>query len=153
MLNKPRRDEFRRKIINLQPSVIVVENAKGVSAAEQALEPLDLQDRGKLSLSDRFISSTGGSWLRFADMCSPVTDQVASARIEDARRDDPNRGALIVYTSGASSGIPKGCIRDVRGWIQSVSLQTWSLPGNTRGKRALQTTNLRVIAPGCVLKA
>ncbi|KAH0032987.1 hypothetical protein KCU78_g2555, partial [Aureobasidium melanogenum] len=123
MLNKPRNDELRRKTIDLQPSVIVVENAEGVSAAEQVLESLDLQDRIKLSLSDRFISSTGGSWLPFADLCSPVTDQVASARIEDARHDDPDRGALIVYTSGASSGIPKGCIRDVRGWIQSVSQQ------------------------------
>lgn len=35
MLNKPRHAELRRKIMDLQPSVIVVENAEGVSAAEQ----------------------------------------------------------------------------------------------------------------------
>jgi long-subunit acyl-CoA synthetase (AMP-forming) len=128
MLNKPRHDELRRKNIDLQPSVIIVENAEGVSAAEQALEPLDLQDRVKLSLSDRSISSNAGSWLPFADLCSPVTDQVASARIKDARHDDTDRDALIVYTSS----IPKGCTRDIRGCIQSVvSQQIWSLPGNT----------------------
>ncbi|KAG9568140.1 acetyl-CoA synthetase-like protein, partial [Aureobasidium melanogenum] len=153
MLNKPRHDELRAKIIDLQPYVIVVENAESVNAAEQALGSLDLQDVVKVSLSDKSISSNSGSWLPFADLCSPVTDQAASARIEDARYDDLDRDALIVYTSGTSSGIPKGCIRDVRGWIQSVSHQIWSLPGDTRGKRALQTTNFRVIAPGCALKA
>ncbi|KAG9868711.1 acetyl-CoA synthetase-like protein, partial [Aureobasidium melanogenum] len=120
MLNKPRHDELRAKIIDLQPYVIVVENAESVDAAEQALGSLDLQDVVKVSLSDKSISSNSGSWLPFADLCSPVTDQAASARIEDARYDDLDRDALIVYTSGTSSGIPKGCIRDVRGWIQKL---------------------------------
>lgn len=153
MLNKPRHDELRRKILDLQPSVIVVEDAEGVAAAEQVLKSLELQNLVKISFSDKSIPSDSGSWLPFADLCSPVTDQVASARLKDARHDSPDRAALIVYTSGTSSGVPKGCIRDVRGWIQSVSQQIWSLPGDTRGKRALQTTNFRVIAPGCAVKA
>ncbi|KAG9594574.1 acetyl-CoA synthetase-like protein, partial [Aureobasidium melanogenum] len=153
MLNKPRHDELGRKIIDLQPSVIVVENAEGMSAAEQALESLDLQDLVKVSLSDKSIFSHSGSWLRFADLCSPVTDQVASARIDDARQDDPDRDALIVYTSGTSSGIPKGCIRHVRDLATYTVQQAWNLPGDTGGKRALQTANFRVIAPGCALKA
>ncbi|KAK6000887.1 hypothetical protein QM012_002970 [Aureobasidium pullulans] len=153
MLNKPRHAELRRKIIDLQPSVIVVEDAEGVAAIEQVLESLELHDLVRVSLSDKPISSNSGSWLPLADLCSPVSDQAASARLDDARYDSPDRDALIVYTSGTSSGIPKGCIRHVRGWIQSVSRTIWSLPGDTRGKRALQTTNFRVIAPGCAVRA
>ncbi|KAH0334540.1 acetyl-CoA synthetase-like protein, partial [Aureobasidium melanogenum] len=153
MLNKPRHAELKSKIIDLQPSVIVVEDAEGVAAAEQALELLDLQNLVKVSLNDKPISSNSGSWLPFADLCSPINDQVASARIEDARHDDPDRDALIVYTSGTSSGAPKGCIRPVRDLATYTAVQTWKLPSDTGGKRALQTANFRVIAPGCALKA
>lgn len=153
MLNKPRHAELRSKIIDLQPSVIVVENTEGVAAAEQALESLNLKDLVKVSLSDMPESSKSGSWLPFADLCPSATDQVASARIEDARHDDPDRDALIVYTSGTSSGVPKGCIRPVRDLATYTAVQAWKLPSDTGGKRALQTANFRVIAPGCALKA
>lgn len=75
-------------------------------------------------------------------------DQVAAARLDDARHVFLDRDALIFYTSG----IPKGCINDVRDLIQSISQQIWSLPGDTNGKRALQTTNFRIIAPGCAIR-
>ncbi|EMC99275.1 hypothetical protein BAUCODRAFT_146239 [Baudoinia panamericana UAMH 10762] len=69
--------------------------------------------------------------------------------LEHARRDDPARIALIYFTSGTTSGAPKGCPRRVDAPSLGMEANPWNLKaqGNDRERLLLSTPNYRVICP------
>jgi 4-coumarate--CoA ligase len=71
-----------------------------------------------------------------------------TSTIESARDDDPDRIALIIYTSGTSGGMPKGCIRHAGSLLGNTKTQRFSRHGDIEHNiRILQTANFRAIAP------
>jgi acyl-coenzyme A synthetase/AMP-(fatty) acid ligase len=158
MLQKARHAELEAYIRQLQPSCIVVPGAEGTSAVDTILQGLQLPRVVKISLdssSSTQEANTGESaWESFASLCKACPAAAIEARIEAARHDDPNRTALVVYTSGTSGGMPKGCLKHVQSLLTSVASQTFNRPGSeSESVRIVQTANFRAIAPLVIIRA
>lgn len=150
MLQKPRRAELEAKLIQLRPSHIVVADGAGASAVEVVLQGLDLKDTLKISLETSSLQSNGGSgsWEQFTSFCEPRSAATLAKTVGDARHDDPDRTAMVIYTSGTSGGMPKGCVRHVASLIAYVQQQKFARPGDVgHNVRMIQTANFRAIAP------
>lgn len=150
MLQKPRRAELEAKLIQLRPSHIVVADGAGASAVQDVLQGLDLKDTLKISLGTSSLQSNGdyGSWKRFTSFCEPHSASTLAKTVEAARHDDPDRNAMVIYTSGTSGGMPKGCVRHVASLIAYIQQQKFARPGHVgHSVRMIQTANFRAIAP------
>jgi fatty-acyl-CoA synthase len=154
MLQKPRREELKAKLIQLRPSSIVVADSAGASAVDEVLQGIDLKPVLKVSLEASLPQSNGNmdSWRPFASLCEPRSASLLAKTTEDARHDDPDRAAMVIYTSGTSGGMPKGCVRHVGSMIAYVKQQKFARPGDVHHNvRIMQTANFRAIAPAISL--
>jgi fatty-acyl-CoA synthase len=150
MLQKPRRGELKAKLIQLRPSSIVVADATGASAVADVLRETDLEPVLKVSLETSLSHSNGNvdSWRPFASLCEPRSASLLAKTMEDARHDDPDRTVLVIYTSGTSGGMPKGCVKHVASTIAYIKQQKFARPGDVQHNvRIMQTANFRAIAP------
>ncbi|PSK42035.1 4-coumarate--CoA ligase-like 7 [Elsinoe australis] len=148
-LNDARRTELVDMIKLLEPAAIVVPDATGAAAVDAALSHLETTRPLKVVLED----IQNKDWLDTLDLAVPCDAETRSKLTDDALTDSPNRTASIVFTSGTSSGKPKGCLRDVLGVTTTTAQLIWSRPGDTSCRRTLHTANFRAIAPACALKA
>jgi acyl-CoA synthetase (AMP-forming)/AMP-acid ligase II len=159
MLQKPRHAELEAYIRQLQPCCIVVPDAEGAAAVDKILQGLQLPGVVKVSLdssssSIQITDSNDSTWQTFASFCKASPAAVVEDRKEAARHDDPNRTALVVYTSGTSGGMPKGCLKHVASLLTSITSQTFNRPGSSSSSvRIVQTANFRAIAPLVIIRA
>lgn len=159
MLQKARHAELEAYIRQLQPSCIVVPDAEGASAVDKILQGLQLPRVVKISLDSSSSSmqeanTDESGWQNFAALCKACPPAAIEARAEAARHDDRNRTALVVYTSGTSGGMPKGCLKHVSSLLTSVMSQTFNRPGSeSESVRIVQTANFRAIAPLVIIRA
>jgi 4-coumarate--CoA ligase len=152
MLQKARHGELEAYIRQLRPSCIVVPDAEGASAVDKVLETMQLPAVVKVSLDSS--ATQEANWQSFASLCKAFPAEVIADRIEAARHDDPKRTALVVYTSGTSGGMPKGCLKHVASLITSVASQTYKRPDSeSESVRIIQTANFRAIAPLVITRA
>lgn len=157
MLQKSRHEELERYIGQLRPSCIVVPDAEGAAAIDGVLQKLQLSRVVKISLDDKpsqIDKSKPTAWNNFASLCKASPKEVIAHRTEDARHDDPNRTALIVFTSGTSGGMPKCCLKHVESLIADTSAADLRLPG-TKSEivRIIHLAVHRVVAPYTSIRA
>jgi len=157
MLQKTRRAELESYIQQLRPACIVVSDAKGAAAVDEVLQKLQLAQSVKISLDSnpsRASGSDSSTWESFMSLCKAAPAEAIASRTEAARHDDPNRTAVVVFTSGTSSGMPKGCLKHVSSIVACVSALRFCRPGSkTESVRIVQTANFRVIAPITIMRA
>jgi fatty-acyl-CoA synthase len=154
MLQKPRRAELEARLKQLRPSVIIVTDNAGASAVDNVLQNLDLEQTLKISLrlDSPQLSSPTDDWRLFTTLCTPHPASTLAKITEDARHDDPERTAWIIYTSGTSGGLPKGCIRHVASIVAFIKGQRFGkLRAAQHNVNILQTANFRTIAPAIAL--
>ena len=150
MLQKPRRAELEAKLMQLRPSCIIVADSEGALAVDDALTRVDLADTIKVTLESSAADATGSTdnWRSLVSLCESHPASTMTSTIESARDDDPDRTALIIYTSGTSGGMPKGCIRHAGSLLGNTKTQRFSRHGDIEHNiRILQTANFRAIAP------
>jgi acyl-coenzyme A synthetase/AMP-(fatty) acid ligase len=150
MLKEPRRAELEAKLVQLQPSCIVVADNTGALAVDAALKKVDLGDTLKISLepSSPPVNGTAGCWRSFVSLCEQREATSLTKIIENARVDNPDRTALIIYTSGTSGGMPKGCVKHAGSLLAYSRQQRFFSLGDPKDSvRILQTANFRAIAP------
>lgn len=110
-LNQPREVELRNFMSRLKPDAIVVateENARSVDAAltkaDQATPKVPIVlDRGQGPMENGWTSLL--ELVSKSDKATPSEDEI----LDEARAEDPDRINMIAFTSGTSSGKPKGC--------------------------------------------
>jgi len=154
MLQTPRRAELEVKLVQLRPSCIVVADSEGASAVDDALTRVNVADRLKIILETGAPRTSGSanSWRSLVSLCEPRSTSTIKDTVENARKDDLDRTALILYTSGTSGGMPKGCVRHAGSLLSNIRHQRFSRQGNTEHNvRILQTANFRAIAPTVTL--
>lgn len=104
-LEPARHDELTFYLRSLKPETVVVYNSRNTEPIDQACEELQIQIKFKLTLD------AGGNqpdWTGLASLdLSTYTDDIPPIDLLAAR--DPNRTAIILFTSGTSTGQPKGC--------------------------------------------
>jgi acyl-coenzyme A synthetase/AMP-(fatty) acid ligase len=150
MLQKPRRAELEAKLVQLRPSCIVVADSEGASAVDDALTRVDVADTLKIILKTGVpqTSDNADNWKSLVSLCEPHSTSTLTNTIESARSEDPDRTALIIYTSGTSGGMPKGCIKNAGSILGNIKTQRFSRHGDfEHNVRILQTANFRAIAP------
>jgi len=150
MLQKPRRAELEAKLVQLRPSCIAVADSEGASAVDDALTRVDVKDTLKVVLKTGGPQASGSpdSWRSFVSLCEPRSPSTLTDIIKNARDDDPDRTALIIYTSGTSGGMPKGCVKHSGSILANVKTQRFTRHGDfEHNVRILQTANFRAIAP------
>lgn len=150
MLQKPRRVELEAKLVQLRPSCIVVADSEGAFAVDDALTRIDVTNTFKVVLETRVAQDSGNAdnWKSFVSLCEPHSASTITNTIENARDDNPDRTALIIYTSGTSGGMPKGCVKHAGSLLGNAKTQRFSRHGDIdHNVRILQTANFRAIAP------
>jgi 4-coumarate--CoA ligase len=150
MLQKPRRAELEAKLVQLRPACIVVADSDGAFAVDEALTRVDIADALKVALKPSVLEANANadSWRSLVSLSEPRSTSAIAKTVESAREDDPDRTALIIYTSGTSGGMPKGCIKHSGSLLGNTKTQRFSRHGDIEhGVRILQTANFRAIAP------
>jgi len=149
-LTEPRAAELRSLLCTLQPDVIVVPDADGAVAVQRALEGQSKQPSVKITLDQDSVRAPA-EWTSLIDMArSPEPEGSGSvltrASIEEAARtDDYDRTQLILFTSGTSTGKPKGCPRTV-GMMLHWANQQWTSHRGSSFRSIFYTANFRAIA-------
>lgn len=154
MLQKPRRAELEAKLVQLRPSCIVVADSAGALAVDDALQHIKLVDTLKVSLEIGLpqVNGDADSWKSLTSLCEPRSTSTLASTIDNARHDDPDRTALVIYTSGTSGGMPKGCVKHAGSLLANIRQQRFSRHGDFEHHvRIMQTANFRAIAPAVAL--
>lgn len=150
-LSPPRAGELKSYLSSLNPDFILVPDAQGATAVNRALAELELDIPNVRVIVDVLESrqNVPEGWSSFLDFgaSSRAQDMKCEAEmIAEARDDDLERISVTLFTSGTSSGQPKGCPRSVRNTMQFLERMLWLEEGGSSARNMVQTANFRVIA-------
>ncbi|KXT12326.1 hypothetical protein AC579_7635 [Pseudocercospora musae] len=144
---EPRRAELEAFMSQIQPDVIIVADCEGANAVEGALKIHGSRSpKAKIQL-DGIPSSP---WMSLSELAKTGANHPMNiGELESsALQPEPDRTALIMFTSGTSSGSPKGCPRLVGSTCHVLETQDCGPRRFTSSSRALAATaNFRIIAP------
>ncbi|KAK3619799.1 hypothetical protein LTR56_023814 [Elasticomyces elasticus] len=147
-LSAARGPELESLLRRLNPAVIYVPSVGGAAVVDEALLDSGIQPpRVKICHDAKQVTG----WLTFEQLATNGGEREVDTEevLEAARHDEPSRVCIINFTSGTSSGIPKGCPRHVAAMSHVFENNPWDMK-DVRGKPVrfvLSTTNFRVIAP------
>ncbi|KAF7195640.1 4-coumarate--CoA ligase 1 [Pseudocercospora fuligena] len=144
---KPRRAELENFMSQIQPDVIIVADSEGANAIEEALKSCGSRlPKAKIQLD----GVPNSPWMSLSELAKTGANHpIDIEKLESsALQPDPDRTAVIMFTSGTSSGNPKGCPRHVGSTCHILETQDWGPRRFTSSSRALAATaNFRIIAP------
>ncbi|KAK5701096.1 hypothetical protein LTR17_022893 [Elasticomyces elasticus] len=147
-LTEARHEELLALLQTLKPHVVVVQSLDDAKKIESLL-----RDSGILLPQVRFQLDSGLSMqYGWKTLTSLVQDGYGhdidqQTLLDRARSHEPDRIALIMFTSGTSSGKPKGCPRHVGSISQAMEIQVWGPKYGVGTNMLFSTANFRIIAP------
>lgn len=109
-LNQPREVELKNFMTRLKPDAIFVGTENDARSIDWTLAKANHPAPKVRVVLDGQDSNSNG-WISLLDLASKVLEVNASEDeiLDRARAADPGRISLIAFTSGTSSGTPKGC--------------------------------------------
>ncbi|RYP41572.1 hypothetical protein DL767_000914 [Monosporascus sp. MG133] len=136
---------------SLTPAVLLIPHAKNSKVVESAITELPtlLQPCLRLWLDNEDCESPPG-WESFRRILETGTLNIAfdeAAVLEDARRDDADRVHSVLFTSGTSTGRPKGCPLHVGAMTHILESQSWLITPDNCARVLQQAHNSRAIGP------
>lgn len=144
-LTPAREAELQNLMARLKPAAIVVSDAQEAAAVQKATDGFKRPVVITISESPLHGGRTLSSMVRFGSTLPVV---MRKDLLSGAREHDPDRIGLIMFTSGTSTGVPKGCPRHVASLTHVVTVQKWGVEDlDTSSRCLLQTANFRIIAP------
>ncbi|KAI5359126.1 putative AMP-dependent synthetase/ligase, ANL domain, AMP-binding enzyme domain superfamily [Septoria linicola] len=144
--NGHREDELKAFLIRLKPDIIIALDAPAAMKIDAATKSLDcIPPNVKLILD----GPAPPSWTTIVQLTasSKPTPSETETLLHGARNDDPNRICLILFTSGTSSGKPKGCPRPVASLTHMLHSQPWGEDFHIHSRALTSTANFRIISP------
>lgn len=111
-----RKQDLKYFLETLEPSIVVVNDVDGTKAVDALFTELHLNPKAGICLNPTTDLNT--PWTTFGNItteATSLTPQYSPA----PRPSDPSRVAIIIFTSGTSSGIPKGCPHTVTSFLHS----------------------------------
>lgn len=147
MVSPPRARELRNVIGRVSPDVVLVADSEGAIAVDNALSSVpDTQPKVKIVLDNN--QDTPAGWVTLTSFANPMISDATRTQIEQsAKDDDPERVCNIMFTSGTTSGVPKGCPRTVASGISMMEGYHLGPTQDHRSRNAITTQNFRAIAP------
>lgn len=137
-----RREELMYYLETLKPVAIVVNDQHGVSAVDAA--------RSELGISSKFSGCLGSdeelnsAWTTFDEIASRhFTATQDNMTVSESG--DPNRVHTVIFTSGTSSGTPKGCPHTVTSLGNSIANDAGMWGMTSTSLPIVHFTNFRII--------
>lgn len=140
-----RKEELRFHIEKLAPSVVLLEDEAGAKAVDGIKST---NDAPFLGICLGTLTEPRPNWTTMADIAqTPFTDSQSTA---NPAADHPDRITTIVFTSGTSTGSPKGCLWTAKnllaGTASSSSRGRTAGPGTPPAVGVIHTANSRALA-------
>ena len=142
-----RETELMNFMTRLRPDAIFVATTEDVSAVDLALTKA-----GRRTPSVRVVLDAKfdpGDWMSLLDLVALEGRETVDENdlLATAGTADPDRISLLCFTSGTSSGNPKGCPRHVGAETAHISAYGTHLGFNETSRFLLVNANFRIIAP------
>ena len=149
-LHAGRNAELQAFLETCKPDLVVVPDLEGAERVKSAVSDLGMAQPHVILLE----SKTTKDPRTLLQVASAVTlDSASKTSIATyALDDDPSRICLTFFTSGTSSGKPKGCPRDVASMTHYINTAKWG-PHSASSRFLLQSMNFRIILPTIALTA
>lgn len=146
MLNAPRAAELQNVLSRTVPEVVVVSDIDSAASLDAGLAALDqVQPKVKIILDDTRQLPDG--WTALSSFASyEVSDTIRAEIDRSAEDDDEHRVCQIIFTSGTSTGVPKGCPRTVASFMHLLATNPMTPSGSGRISTLITTANFRAIA-------
>lgn len=151
MLETSKKLELQGYLTLLVPQLVVVPDKNGISAVRDAAVSSRISQPLCVSLRDLEGSDMGLSLYQIAD-AGHGTVEDEELILKNARDDDPDRIHIVLFTSGTSAGLPKGCPLSVRSTVHILESQSWLITDQNCA-RVLQQAHIScAIAPQHMLQ-
>ncbi|KAM3422737.1 4-coumarate--CoA ligase-like 2 [Cercospora zeina] len=148
----PREAELESFLTRLKPDAIVVLDSSAAAQVDATISRSGISDPEVKIILEGESRASWGTILDIAGHVRP-SESETQALISSALHDDPNRTCFIMFTSGTSSGRPKGCVRHVAGITHSLLVQHWGEEFHIHSRPVASTANFRIISPTLHLAA
>ena len=125
--------------MNFQADVILVANGKAASV-------VDAHHSYRPKVKVVASNDQPDSWVCLLSFATEIHLDTRAAIENGAKSDDLDRTSLVLFTSGTTTGVPKGCPHPVAAWILNMAMQYMGRDQD-RPRRSFYTQNFRVIAP------
>ncbi|KAK5719564.1 hypothetical protein LTR17_015350 [Elasticomyces elasticus] len=151
-LTEARHEELLALLQTLKPDVVVVQSLDDAKKMELLLRESGIPLPQLRFQLDSGVSTQNGWQSKWRTLTSLVEegfeyDIDQQSLLDRARSYEPDRIALIMFTSGTSSGKPKGCPRHVGSIAQAMEIQVWGPKYGVGTNMLFSTANFRIIAP------
>ncbi|KAK5681851.1 hypothetical protein LTS10_006384 [Elasticomyces elasticus] len=146
-LTEARHEELLALLQTLKPDVVVVQSLDDAKKMELLLRESGIPLPQLRFQLDSGVSTQNGWQSEWKTLTSLVQegfeyDIDQQSLLDHARRYEPDRIALIMFTSGTSSGKPKGCPRHVGSISQAMEIQVWGPKYGVGTNMLFSTANL-----------
>ncbi|KAI0403083.1 acetyl-CoA synthetase-like protein [Xylaria palmicola] len=137
------------ELVKPQAAVVYdIDVARAIDSASANLQATPLTLR---LIVNKSADDIGSGWKTFRTVLqdgssSRMNSQDESRLIEEARRDDPDRIYAVLFTSGTTSGQPKGCPMRVGSVTHILESQSWLINADNCGRVLQQASNAHSIA-------
>ncbi|CAK3806586.1 4-coumarate-- ligase 2 [Lecanosticta acicola] len=144
-VSRAREEELAKYMSLIQPDAVLVMDERATAAVDVALSK---EPKVKIVLDPGFKPESSSRWTSLLQLATSATFSPADEEslLNSARNEDsPTRLASILFTSGTSSGNPKGCPRSVASTTHHLTSQIY---GNmtASGRILIASMNFRGIA-------
>ncbi|KAF2161264.1 hypothetical protein M409DRAFT_69872 [Zasmidium cellare ATCC 36951] len=141
----PRREELTKLMEATNPDVVMVLDEKGAEAIDQVFSA---RAGPKLKI---LLDGAADGWTSIPAIAAAGSKSSMSPEtiVQQARAaDDPDRISLILFTSGTSTGTPKGCARHVAA-VNNIfyNIYQWGRGFTTSTRVLTSSPNFRIISP------
>lgn len=146
-VSEARKEELAKYMTSIKPDVVMVVDQQAATAVDDVLQN---QPKVKIIIDPEYKPSKDSAWASLQQLATSSSMSPAEEEelLDSARNhDSPSRLASILFTSGTSSGNPKGCPRHVTSTTHHLTTQKYARHGFDTSSRILQSSmNFRGIA-------
>ncbi|KAK4505726.1 hypothetical protein PRZ48_003691 [Zasmidium cellare] len=139
-----RREELTKLMEATNPDVVMVLDDKGAKAIDQVFSG---RKPPKLKI---VLEGSVDGWTTIPGIAAAGSKSSIDPNqiVQQAQSDDPTRTALILFTSGTSTGTPKGCARHVASCNHVFyNKYQWGRGFTTSTRVLTSSANFRIISP------
>jgi 4-coumarate--CoA ligase len=133
----------------LKPDAVFVVNLDDAASVDLAIESVQQSPPKALVVLDGPSKLESNSWTSLLDLTFRNGETIPREQesVDFARLPDPDRIDLMAFTSGTSSGSPKGCPRHEGGNVAAIDSQADLFRFNKDSRYLLASAYFRIIAP------
>lgn len=146
-VSEARKEELAKYMTSIKPDIVMVADQQAAKAVDGVLQN---HPQVKVIIDPEYKPNESSAWTSLQHLAtSNSMSSIEEEKLLDSARyhDSSSRLASVLFTSGTSSGNPKGCPRHVTSTTHHLTTQKYARHGFDTSSRILQSSmNFRGIA-------